>query len=65
VAVVFVSGGFGVGSVLAGGLPVRSSSVAMEVAASVGLSVGGKLMTFRHLLVQFRCPIIRGRAIAS
>jgi hypothetical protein len=62
--VVFVSGGFGVGSILVSGLPVCRGSIAMVAAASVGLPVGGKFMTFRHLLVQFRPSIIRGGAIA-
>jgi hypothetical protein len=62
--VVFISGGLGFGAIFSGGPPVFSGSVAMQVAATVGLRVGGPLMTFSHLLVQLRCSIPRGLAIA-
>jgi hypothetical protein len=62
--VVLVSGGFGVGSIFVGGLPVCRGSIAMVAAASVGLSAGGELVTLSHLLVQLRRSIIRVRAVA-
>jgi hypothetical protein len=63
-SVAFISGGFGVGSILVRNLPVCSGSITMVAAASVGLSVSGKLMTLGHLVVQLRRPIIRVRTIA-
>lgn len=59
-----ISGGLGIGAIFPGGPPVFTGSVAMQVAATVGLPVGGPLMTFSHLLVELRCSITRGPAIA-
>jgi hypothetical protein len=60
----FLMGGLRVPTIVAGGPPVPTGSVAMQVAASGGLSVGGPLMTLSHLLVQLRCSITRSRTIA-
>jgi len=60
----FVSGGFGFGAIFPGGPPVLSGSVAKQVAATVGLPLGGPLVTFSYLLVQLCCSIAGGRAIA-
>ena len=60
----FLTGGLRVAAIVAGGPPVLSGSVAMQVAATVRLRVGGPLMTLSHLLVQWLCSITPGRTIA-
>jgi hypothetical protein len=60
----FLTGGLRVAAIVAGGPPVLGGSVAMQVAATVGLRVGSPLMTLSHLLVQLRCSITRGPTIA-
>jgi hypothetical protein len=51
----FVSGGLGIGAILASGSPVSSRSVAVQVAPGVALCMSGELMTLGHLLVPLRC----------
>jgi hypothetical protein len=60
----FLSSGLGFGAIFSGGPPVFNGSIAVQGAATVGLSVGGPLMTFSHLLIQSRCSITRGLMIA-
>jgi hypothetical protein len=50
-----ISGGLGIGAIFSGGPPVLRGSVAMQVAATVGLRFERPLMTFSHLLVPLRC----------